>query len=266
MATPVSSPACDNCGAALVGPYCYPCGQRALEGGELTVKHALTSAADDVFHFESKTLRSIGLLFVPGLLTSRYLQGHRAPYTAPMKLYLAAAAIFFLCAPLAGFTLADMVATDTTGSFEKLVSAAMASKQMDPEVFVERFDVRLQSVYTAGLFVSVFATALLLGLLFRGQRRPYGAHVVFELHYVAFLYIFTIVLGIVGKPLGITGTPLAMFLGFAVILPYLFLALRRVYAESNASIAWKTAAVFVFALVFDSLVNLMTLVVTLKLV
>lgn len=250
----------------LAGEYCHACGQRALEGDELTVRHALTSAADDVFHLESKTLRSFGLLFVPGLLTSRYLQGHRARYTAPLKLYLAAAAVFFLCAPFAGFTLADMMAGDTTGSVEQMVTSALAAKDMERAVFVERFDVRFQTVYTAGLFVSMFAGALVLALLFRGQRRPFGAHVVFELHYVAFLYLFTIAFGVVMDLLGILGTVTALIVSMALILPYLFLAVGRVYGESSGRTAWKVAVLFLFAFVFDNLVNVMTVVVTLKLV
>lgn len=242
------------------------CGQRVFDGNELTVRHALASTVDDVFHLESKTLRSFGLLFVPGLLTSRYLQGHRAPYTAPLKLYLAAAAVFFLSAPFAGFTLADMLATDTTGSLETMIAAALATKDMDRAVFVERFDVRFQSVYTAGLFLSVFACALMLALLFRGQRRPFGAHVVFELHYVAFLYLFTIVFGVAAGWLGFIGTLAALAAGMAFVLPYLFLAVRRVYGESNARTAWKVAVLFLFAFAFDNFVNLMTVVVTLKLV
>lgn len=259
-------PACENCATVLAGEYCHVCGQRAFEGNELTVRHALASTVDDVFHLESKTLRSFGLLFVPGLLTSRYLQGHRAPYTAPLKLYLAAAAVFFLCAPFAGFTLADMLATDTTGSLEKMIAAALVTKDMDRDLFVERFDVRFQSVYTAGLFLSVFAGALVLALLFRGQRRPFGAHVLFELHYVAFVYLFTIVFGVVAGWLGLIGTLAGLAFSLAFLAPYLFLAVRRVYGESNARTAWKVAVLFLFVLVFDSLVNVMTVVATLKLV
>jgi hypothetical protein len=39
-----------------------------------------------------------------------------------------------------------------------------------------------------------------------------------------------------------------------------------VYGEPDGRTAWKVAALFLFALVFDSLVNLLAVVVTLKLV
>jgi hypothetical protein len=60
---------------------------------------------------------------------------------------------------------------------ENLVTARMKTLGMDRALFAERFDLRLQTVYTFGLSVSVVAAALLLALLFRGRKRPFGARV-----------------------------------------------------------------------------------------
>jgi hypothetical protein len=99
--------ACENCGTALAGEYCQACGQRAIEGDDLTLRHFFRVAADEILH--------LGLLFNPGTLTAAYLSGRRAPFTSPVKLYLVCAAIFLLLAPLAGFTLEQMLAGDSSG-------------------------------------------------------------------------------------------------------------------------------------------------------
>ena len=57
---------CANCGVALTGEYCHACGQRTIDDDELTVAHALKVGADEVLHLESKTLRTMARLFVPG--------------------------------------------------------------------------------------------------------------------------------------------------------------------------------------------------------
>lgn len=257
--------ACENCATPLAGEYCHACGQRALENGELTVRHALRTTADDVLHLESKTLRSMALLLRPGYLTSRYLAGHRAPYTAPVKLYLASAAIFFLLAPYAGFTLATMLENDPGGDLAALLGPLIPADPAARALFFERFDLRFQTVYTVSLVVSVMGGAAMLALLFRRQRRPFGAHVVFELHYISFLYVATIATGWAVRllpPHPLTG-PLS---ALAVLAPYLYFALRRVYAEPPRRLVWKAGAMILFAILLDSLVSFLAVLLTLRLV
>ncbi len=256
---------CPNCGVALAGDYCHACGQRAIDDDELTVAHALRVGADEILHLESKTLRTIARLLVPGALTEAYLAGRRARYTTPLRLYLACAAIFFLCAPFAGFTLEDLLKADTSGLLARMVNAEVARTGLTPTHFAERFDLRFQTVYTLLLFVTMLGGAGMLALLFRRQCRPFGAHVVFELQSVSFLYLATIALGLalrLAPP-----HPLASLVAtYAVIGPYLFVALRRVYREPAARILWKTGVLLLFALLFDNLMNFVGLIVTLKLV
>lgn len=261
----MTTPACENCATPLAGEYCHACGQRALENGALTVRHALTTTADDVLHLESKTLRSMALLLRPGYLTSQYLAGHRAPYTAPVKLYLASAAVFFLLAPYAGYTLATLLENDSTGNLQRLLGSMIPTEPAARALFFERFDLRFQTVYTASLIVSVIGGASMLALLFRRQRRPFGAHVVFELHYVSFLYVNTIVTGWVVARL--PPHPLAGPLLVLVVLgPYLYFALKRVYAEPARRLAWKAAVMILFAVVLDSLVSILAVLVAIRLV
>ena len=78
---------CLNCGTALVGDYCYHCGQRAHVHRTLTAFwHDLVHG---VFHFEGKIWRTLPLLvWRPGELTRAYIDGKRARFVSPIALFL----------------------------------------------------------------------------------------------------------------------------------------------------------------------------------
>jgi hypothetical protein len=252
---------CENCGTDLAGAYCHACGQRAHEWDELTVRHALRTAADDVLHLESKTLRSMALLFRPGYLTAAYLSGHRIAFTSPIKLYLACAAITFLLAPFTGMTLEQIVAGDPSGQLAQLVEAEVDARGITRASFAQQFDARFQNVYTASLSASILAGAAVLALLFRGARQPFGAHVIYQLHYVSYLYLATTMMAALLLALprrAWTGPALAM----AVIVPYQYLALRRVYRNRGWRLLLKTMAMLVFALFFDSAISYLAVRIT----
>lgn len=78
---------CRNCGSALAGSYCSTCGQPAhLHRSLASLGHDILHG---VFHFEGKVWQTIPeLLFHPGRLTRRYIDGERARFVSPMALYL----------------------------------------------------------------------------------------------------------------------------------------------------------------------------------
>ena len=78
---------CLNCGTALTGRYCHACGQSAhVHRTLMSIVHDL---AHSVFHFEGKIWRTLPMLvFHPGRLTRRYIDGERARFVSPLALYL----------------------------------------------------------------------------------------------------------------------------------------------------------------------------------
>ena len=192
---------CRHCQTELAGPYCHACGQRAIAEDALSARAISAELWDHVPALDFKTVRSLRALFVPGKLTAEFIAGHRPPYLSPLKVYLLCAAIFFLATPYTGFTLDGIVATDGTGLLSKSVDSARQSSGLSPKHFADRFDLRFQSVYTVSLSLSVVALALMAALLFRAKRQPAGAHLVFALHYVAFLYLLGIGIGVATKAL-----------------------------------------------------------------
>ncbi len=92
------SPNCLNCGARLTGQYCGQCGQRAL-GRFISIWQLLRDAFGDLFELDSRLWRTmIPLLIRPGLLTKDYLEGRRARYMPPFRMYLVLSVFFFVVA------------------------------------------------------------------------------------------------------------------------------------------------------------------------
>lgn len=87
---------CLNCGATLIGRYCHICGQENTvrhEGFWHMVKHFFY----DITHFDSKFFDTLKLLlFKPGFLSKEYVNGRRASYLHPVKMYVFTSAVFFL--------------------------------------------------------------------------------------------------------------------------------------------------------------------------
>jgi uncharacterized membrane protein len=78
---------CANCQAPLSGPFCKMCGQSAH------IHHSLLHLAEEVvhgvLHFDAKGWRTLPLLvFFPGRLTRRYIDGQRKTYVSPLALFL----------------------------------------------------------------------------------------------------------------------------------------------------------------------------------
>jgi hypothetical protein len=210
---------CLNCSAEVELEYCPRCGQRRIHPQDLSARHYFRELGDEIttLHERFKTLRTLRALLVPGLLSAEFLAGRRQPYLTPFKVYVVCAAMFFLAAPTAGFTLASMLEADQSGTLSRLVSARAAGRGLDRPLFNARFDVRVQSVYTMTLGAVAVLFALWLQWLFRKQQRPYGAHLIFALHYVAFMYLLTIAVGM-SRRIGLS-VDVAAAAGYAVIAP-----------------------------------------------
>ena len=89
---------CRNCGAALAGPYCSQCGQFDAPS-DPTLRELLADAWDALTSLDGKLAASLRLLlFRPGALTTEFLDGRRARYLPPFRLYLVCSVVYFLVA------------------------------------------------------------------------------------------------------------------------------------------------------------------------
>ena len=95
---PGASPNCLNCGTRLRGQYCGNCGQRS-RSRLISLWELVSDAFGDLFELDSRLWQTlIPLIVRPGRLTRDYLQGRRARFMPPFRMYLVLSLLFFLVA------------------------------------------------------------------------------------------------------------------------------------------------------------------------
>ncbi|MEP6677376.1 MAG: DUF3667 domain-containing protein [Ferruginibacter sp.] len=87
---------CLNCNAVIYGKYCHICGQENIHPKE-SAWHLVTHFFQDITHFDGKFFSTLKLLiFRPGFLSREYMNGRRANYLNPIRMYVFSSAIFFI--------------------------------------------------------------------------------------------------------------------------------------------------------------------------
>ena len=86
---------CLNCGTIVTGRFCQQCGQENVEVKE-SFGHLILHFIEDLTHFDGKLWGTVKLLiFKPAKLTQLYMDGKRASYIHPIRMYLFISAVFF---------------------------------------------------------------------------------------------------------------------------------------------------------------------------
>ena len=88
---------CENCGAALQGPYCHVCGQ-AAHNPVKSVRHAVEETCESLWHLDGRIFRTVRDLLIPGRLALAYLSGQRTRYIPPFRLFVALSLLTFMVA------------------------------------------------------------------------------------------------------------------------------------------------------------------------
>ena len=103
--------ACANCGVERVGAFCHACGQPGhLHKNLMGLVHDI---AHGVFHFDGKVWRTLPMLvWRPGALTRRYVDGERAKFVSPMALFLFS--VFLMFAVVSGLARPHAESTTVT--------------------------------------------------------------------------------------------------------------------------------------------------------
>jgi len=95
---PAESPDCLNCGTQLKGQYCRNCGQRS-RSRLISLWELISDAFGDLLEVDSRLWQTlVPLMIRPGQLTHDYLQGRRARYMPPFRMYLVLSLLFFVVA------------------------------------------------------------------------------------------------------------------------------------------------------------------------
>ena len=95
------STSCLNCGAALHGVFCSTCGQRDIPPYP-SVRELVVDAFWELSGWDGRFASTVrAVISKPGLLTRDFLEGRRARYLSPLRLYLMCSLVYFLIAAAA---------------------------------------------------------------------------------------------------------------------------------------------------------------------
>jgi hypothetical protein len=130
---------CLNCGAALTGPYCVQCGQKAH------VHRSLGAFMGDfvagVLNFEGKFWRTLPMLaWRPGILTRRYIEGQRARFISPVALFLFSVFLLFATIQLLGGPSGMSELTGGNGAYHSTDEAIAGEKAKLARLLAKRAD------------------------------------------------------------------------------------------------------------------------------
>ena len=289
---------CLNCGAALAGPFCAECGQRAMPPHP-TVRELVGDALAEFSGWDGKFAETVRLLLRrPGALTRQWLDGHRVAFISPLRLYLATSLVYFLVTAAA-----PTPKTNTSGRIdvgglqiglngsrgaEKVSAAASQALSTKTAVTGPERDSALAEIAKAPrilrpmfrraidepqafksaiteamprvLFALVPVFALILGLFYR--HRNYPEHLYFAIHLHSFFFVARALgnLALFARSLPLSVA--TQFVVMAWIAAYSFLAVRRVYGGSAvATIAKGVAIVAIYAVVASCAILTMALIV-----
>jgi len=280
---------CLNCSAPLSGNYCTECGQQARLKG-LSFWLLLRELVEDIWDVDSKAWRSlVPLMFRPGRLTNEYLAGRRARYVAPLRLYLTASVLFFVVAAVtdnsirvswgdvdaerqrieaAGTTEDTNLIIAQEGGCESILEdaesewalrwrdrAVTACKKVtaDSGQTLERAAVDNIPIMMV-IFIPVLA--LVMKLLYPLSKRFYVEHLVFYLHYHAFGFFVLTLLILVFESGNVIGWSDTAWRSVSIVVSsymaiYLFVAMRRVYAQG-----WLATSIKYFVLFMAYVIGL----------
>ena len=99
MSTDASHTPCRNCGTVLQGPYCHVCGQHGHDPLR-SFGHAVEDVFESFWHLDGRVFATLRDLLVPGRLAAAYLDGRRARYLPPLRLFLILTVLTFFLGKL----------------------------------------------------------------------------------------------------------------------------------------------------------------------
>lgn len=240
---------CANCEAVLQGQYCHRCGQRKITPHDYSLTHFIAHAFHDLTHFDSKIFRSLlPLCFKPGALTAAYLSGKQASFIKPITLFILMNLFFFVVGYRFGllhWNMSGVMWGPHGGLAKHLVEEKIKTSGQTREEFEKYFNATLVHQQRSMFLIIIPFLALALKLSYLFARRYYVEHLIYAIHFFAYLLLFlTLGLPALIFAVGVfdlaLGTRIAPTIGRDpwIILPliggiliYHLFALKRVYRQ-----------------------------------
>ena len=187
---------CPGCGRVRATAFCPSCGEEPLRPRDLGVGDMAGQLARGLSSVDGRLARTLRLLLTrPGALTEAHVAGRRRPYLGPLQTFLLANALFFTVQSLTQFDIfssplaSHLNQQDWSPLARPLVAERLARDGLELAAYAPEFD-RAAVLNAKGLIIlMVLAFVPFLPALFFGARRRFGAHVVFALHFYAFVLV-----------------------------------------------------------------------------
>lgn len=239
------------------GRYCAACGQEARPLNP-DVRTLLHDVAEEVLSFDGRILRTLRRLFTaPGFLTREHVEGRRASWLPPLRLYLLASVVYFGLVAMVG----DRVVRIQVSGDEKVDVVLQGMGFRNEEELRQALAIARATWMPRVMFVLVPAFAWLVSRVRRTAGRRYPAHVIFALHLHAAWFAARSLTTLAAAPMpeGVRGAIESLTSLYIVV--YLGLAFRTAYGGTTGLAVRDTLIVvlvygFVLVLVTGIVVGL----------
>ena len=273
---------CANCQSELTGDYCSNCGQSA-KSRRGPIWRVIGEFAEEVFAPDSKFFKSLlTLLFKPGVLSRKFIDGKRVSILPPVRLYLVVSLIFFVVfqipeidvkehnvyigdvllgrdEPLEGgntfnfFSTPDSDDVVSTWVNEKLEEKREKLVKENPQVTVDRIFNKLEDLLPNALILFLPLFALIMKILYMFKRVLYFDHLIFALHFQTWL------MGMILIIYGLSQHS-AQWAWLTALIPiYLAIAQKKVYQQTYWLVIPKTFLITIIYLVVASICGAMAM-------
>lgn len=188
---------CATCGAELSGDYCAACGEKRFDHHSLSLGHFFEHALEAFIHFDGAIFRTLRTLVArPGRLTADYARGSRKPYLAPVQLFLLMNVLFFATSAATGWTTLNSTLVVHTDWMEykslaqRWVKERLAQRAVTFGQYEAVFNAKSATQAKTLVILMVPMLALATAALRFREKRYFAEHLVFSIHFYAFMLLF----------------------------------------------------------------------------
>jgi len=187
---------CPSCACMVNTAFCPGCGERPLDPRHLTVRGLIGQFARFLVHLDHRIVNSLRCMITePGRLTVAFEAGRRQAYLGPFKLFVLANVAFFALQSATDLRVFSTELELQVHGYEGTdVGRALVQQYLDERnVALDAYSpiynqaVTVHSRSLIGLMVLPYA--LFLPLIFWKSSKPFAVHVVFSLHFFAFVLL-----------------------------------------------------------------------------
>ena len=252
----------------LQGAFCQACGERNPAGEDRSVGHFFREAAEEITSADSRSLRSLRLLvFHPGELTLEWIRGRRRGYVNPLKLYLVIFALVVVASslvPQQDSNAAGANATLGEAQVEALQERIAERRGITPEAARRELNQRTVGAVTWTAIIGPFVLGAIIQLVFLRRRRWFAEHMVFATHFASFNNLIALVIipiQLLASAANFDASMPLVLGASALVVVYLYLALRRVYDTSRVGAVLRSVVLVLGLSISQLLAGLLALCV-----